>query len=134
MLTLTGTINVSSKLGSGEDPIILSDSESDSESIAGNDVDVLDHYHDDESLDEDKPEPYEMQAFRRQLARPLRQGRTQRLLLSHLLPLSSHVVKAHRLTWPFCVLKSFMVSDSVKFRYLLYFLLTQCSSWGPDRA
>jgi hypothetical protein len=59
MLTLTGTINVSSKLGSGEDPIILSDSESDSESIAGNDVDVLDHYHDDESLDEDKPEPYE---------------------------------------------------------------------------
>jgi hypothetical protein len=59
MLTLTGTINMSSKLGSGEDPIIVRDSESDSESIAGNDVDVLDHYYDDESLDEDKPEPYE---------------------------------------------------------------------------
>jgi hypothetical protein len=48
---------MSSQLGSGEDPIILSDRES--ESVAENDNDVHDNDYDNRSSYEDSPEPYE---------------------------------------------------------------------------
>jgi hypothetical protein len=50
---------MSSQLGSGRDPIVLSDSESGSASVTEKYVDMHDHDHDDGSLYEDSPEPYE---------------------------------------------------------------------------
>jgi hypothetical protein len=54
---------MSSQLGSGEDPIILSDSES--ESVAEDDNDVHDNDYDNGSSYEDSPEPYEATGARR---------------------------------------------------------------------
>jgi hypothetical protein len=59
---------MSSQLGSGEDPIILSDSES--ESVAEDDNDVHDNDEHDNDYDngssyEDSPEPYEATGARR---------------------------------------------------------------------